>query len=59
VKEPDVLRAAVYANGRVLVVECVVSDNGHQVYIADASLRILLLLGGKERTLAEFTDMGV
>lgn len=49
---------AMGADGQILVVERILSDDDHQVHVADANLRILLLLGGKERTLAEFTEIG-
>ncbi|SHG69898.1 methyltransferase [Streptoalloteichus hindustanus] len=46
------------AGGRVLVIERVLSDDDHQLHVRDANLRILLLLGGKERELAEFRAVG-
>jgi SAM-dependent methyltransferase len=56
-----ILRGCAEAAGpgaRILVVERILSDDDHQIHVADANLRILLLLGGKERTLEEFREIG-
>ncbi|WP_439941414.1 methyltransferase [Streptomyces sp. BBFR115] len=46
-------------DGDVLVLERILSaEDQHQIHVADANLRILLLLGGKERTLEEFREIG-
>jgi hypothetical protein len=46
------------AGGRVVVIERLLTDDDHQVLVTDANLRILMLLGGKERTEEDFRHLG-
>ncbi|MCP2257809.1 O-methyltransferase [Streptoalloteichus tenebrarius] len=56
-----ILRRCAEAAGRdsrVLVIERILTDDDYQLHVRDANLRILLLLGGKERELDEFRAVG-
>jgi O-methyltransferase domain len=46
------------ASGRILVVERILTDDDFQIFVADANLRILMLLGGRERRLEDWRDLG-
>lgn len=50
-------RNSMRANGRILIVECVVPDGGEPSFSKLLDLNMLVMTGGRERTAGEFIDL--